>query len=160
MQTILIPTDFSTSSLDAMSPLCSQNHSEELTLVFVHLFKLSDSIGDLLMLSRRSREYEYVGEAFYQQCEELKVQFPNIKAIKIEFFYGSTLVLFKSFLDFHEISGILHSSNCSWSSINAASINPNVLTHKLGLPEVTIRTRPAGMRVAHASGVLREEVVV
>lgn len=160
MQTILIPTDFSASSLDCMSQLCSQNHSEELTLVFVHMFKLSDSIGDLLMLSRRSREYEYVGEAFYQQCDELRVQFPNIKAIKIEFFYGSTLVLFREFLDFHEVSGVLHPSNCSWSSINGASINPNVLAHKLGLPEVTIRRRPAGIPVAEGLGVLREEVVV
>lgn len=160
MQTILIPTDFSAPTFDCMSQLCSQNHSEELTLVFVHLFKLSDSIGDLLMLSRRSREYEYVGDAFYQECEALKNQFANIKAIKIEFFYGSTLVLFKEFLEFHEVTGILHLSNCSWSSINAASINPNVLAHKLGLPDVVIRRRPAGIRVTEAMGALREEIVV
>lgn len=160
MQTILIPTDFSASTFDCMPPLCAQNHSEELTLVFVHLFKLSDSIGDLLMLSRRSREYEYVGDAFYQQCEALKVQYPNIKSIKIEFFYGSTVVLFKEFLEFHEITGILHTSNCSWSSINSASINPNVLAHKLGLPDVLIRRRPAGIQVAEAMKSLREEIVV
>jgi hypothetical protein len=160
MQTILIPTDFSAPTFDCMSLLCSQNQSEELTLVFAHLFKLSDSIGDLLMLSRRSREYEYVGDAFYQQCEALKVQYPNIRAIKIEFFYGSTVVLFKEFLEFHEITGILHSSNCSWSSINSASINPNVLAHKLGLPDVVIRRRPAGIPVTETLRSLREEIVV
>lgn len=138
MQTILIPTDFSLSSLDCIPELCKQHKDDELTLVFVHLFKLSDSISDLLMLSRRSKEYEYVSDAFYQQCETLKNSFTNLNTIRIEFFYGSTLSMFKNFLEAHEVNGILHPEHCSCVNLNKSSINPAVLINKCGLPDVRI----------------------
>src|SRR3954463_5437544 len=125
MKTILIPTDFNASSLSFIPELCAGAQDAELQLVFVHLFRLSDSITDLLMLSRRSREFEHVGEDFLLRCRELQQQNPKISAFRIEFFYGSTLSMFRNFLEAQEISCILHPDLCSWKKLNAASIDPS-----------------------------------
>ncbi|RZL07900.1 MAG: hypothetical protein EOO89_22415 [Pedobacter sp.] len=138
MKTILIPTDFTQRSLDCIPGLCSQYDTQKISFVFVHMFKLSDSIGDLLMLSRRSREFENISDDFYTRCTTYKSQLPNIEAIKIEFFYGSTMSMFRNFLENHEVDCVLNPSDCSYSKINKASIDPLILIGKSGLPVVTL----------------------
>ncbi|MGV3706411.1 MAG: hypothetical protein ACO1NU_13635 [Arcticibacter sp.] len=134
MKTILIPTDFSSSAFNCIPSLCAQFKNEELNFVFIHLFKLSDSINDLLLLSRRSREYEYVSEEFYAQCEQVKAENKSIKSIKIEFFYGSTLSSFKNFIGANQIDHILHPADCSVSSLNKSSIDPAILIDRCSVP--------------------------
>lgn len=134
MKTILIPTDFSSEAFNCIPSLCSQFKGEELNVVFIHLFKLSDSISDLLLLSRRSREYEHVSDDFYQQCEEIKRAYKTVKAIRIEFFYGSTLSRFNNFIEANGIDYILHPEDCSVSRLTKSSINPSVLVDRCSIP--------------------------
>jgi hypothetical protein len=138
MKTILIPTDFNTSSLNCVPSLCNQFKDQELAIIFVHVFKLSDDIGDLLMLSRRSKEYDYVKDDFYRIAEELKNEFHQIKSIKIEFLYGSTLAIFRNFLEAHSVNCVLNAADCSCSKLNKSSLDPFVLTGKSGLPTVSV----------------------
>lgn len=134
MKTILIPTDFSTRSFKCIPSLCEQFQNEKLSIVFIHLFKLSDSINDLLLLSRRSREYEHVSDNFYNKCEELKKVYSSLKAIRIEFFYGSTLSRFKNFTEANQIDFILHPADCSVSKLSKSSIDPSVLIDRCNIP--------------------------
>lgn len=134
MKTILIPTDFSSQAFNCVPSLCAQLQGEELNIVFIHLFKLSDSINDLLLLSRRSREYEHVSDEFYQQCEEIKKVYKPVKAIKIEFFYGSTLSRFKNFIEANGIDFIVHPEDCSVSNLTKSSIDPSVLVDRCSVP--------------------------
>lgn len=134
MKTILVPTDFSAQAFKCIPSLCKQLQGEKLSIVFIHLFKLSDSISDLLLLSRRSKEYEHVSNDFYKQCEEIKTVYPSIKAIRIEFFYGSTLSRFKNFIEANEIDFILHPADCSISKLNKSSIDPSVLMDRCSVP--------------------------
>ncbi|MEJ2884544.1 hypothetical protein [Pedobacter sp. GR22-6] len=138
MKTILIPTDFNASALNCIPELCTSMNEKELNIIFVHLFRLSDSITDLLMLSRRSREFEQVSDDFHSQCFELKKQYPMIKSIRIEFFYGSTLSMFKNFLEANDVDCILHPDFCTCEKLNKMSIDPSSLVAKSGLPTVTI----------------------
>ncbi len=138
MQTILIPADFKAVPYKDLSILCNRFGGEEIRLLFVHMFKLSDSETDLLMLARRSREYEQVSDEFYDGCKELKKKHPQIKEIKIEFLYGSTLGMFKNFLDTHLVNMVLNINGSYAGKINKASIDPAVLIKKSGLPIITI----------------------
>lgn len=138
MKTILIPTDFNTSALNCIPNLCNQFKDQELTIIYLHVFKLSDDMGDLLMLSRRSKEYAYVNDDFYRIAGELKNQHPQIMAIKIEFLYGGTLAMFKNFLEAHSVTYILNPADCSCSKLNKSSLDPFVLTGKSGLPTVSV----------------------
>ncbi len=138
MQTILIPTDFSPSALDCTEALCAQLAPEEFTLVFVHTITLSDSITDLLMLSRRTRDYELVSSEFYDRCQQLTSSHPQLKKIRIEFFYGTTLAMFRNFLEANEITAVLDLANCSLSKLRPASADPRVLIGRARLPVITI----------------------
>lgn len=134
MKTILVPTDFSPSALDCIPALAAQYDTQKVSFVFVHMFKLSDSIGDLLMLSRRSREFEYISDEFYNSCTAYKSQYQNIEAIKIEFFYGSTVSMFKNFLEANDVDCVLNLADCSCEKINKSSIDPATLINRSGLP--------------------------
>lgn len=138
MKSILIPTDFNLSALDCIPQLCRQFKEEKVSFFFVHMFKLSDSISDLLMLSRRSREFEQVDEEFYNKCAELKREYAQIECLKVEFLYGSTLSMFKNFLEENEINAVLDPESCTVNKINKSSVDPKVLIAKSGLPVVKV----------------------
>lgn len=138
MQTILVPTDYKLEALDCVPALCRQFKNEELTVVFVHLFKVSDSITDLLMLSRRSRELAQISDEFYNCCAKLSIANPNLK-IKLEFFYGNRLSMFKNFLDANEVTLVLDPCDCSVSKLHAFSIDPEPLIRRSGLPVTSLR---------------------
>lgn len=142
MKNILIPTDFHIESLTCIPDLCRQSQHSELQLIFIHFFKISDSISDLLMLSRRSREYQHISDEFYEICEKIKATYPQVKSIKIEFFYGSTLKTFKIFLEEHDIDTVLDLGNCSTKPLNKLSIDPAQLIAKSRLKVIKITPEP------------------
>ena len=138
MKTILIPTDYQASSLDSVHAVCRQLKNEDINLVFVHVFKLSDSYADLLMLSRRSREYEKVSDEFYRYCNVLRAQYPQIKNIKIDFLYGSTLSMFKDFIEHNEVDMVLEKDSYLFTPIHQSSVDPLLLIKRSGLPVINI----------------------
>ncbi|MHA4895994.1 hypothetical protein ACXZ1K_14675 [Pedobacter sp. PWIIR3] len=138
MKNILIPTDFKPASLTCIPAVCEQLKNEELSFYFVHVFKLSDSISDLLMLARRSREFEIVSDEFYNGCTEIKRTFPNVK-IKIDFLYGSTLSMFRNFLEEYEINSVLEQPNYAPGKINKSSLDTALLIERSGLPVIRVQ---------------------
>jgi hypothetical protein len=133
MKNILIPTDFNVSALACIENLCKQHENSRFQLIFIHLFKISDSITELLMLSRRNREYDYVSDEFYQACEKIKAEFPQIEHIKVDFFYGSTLSMFRNYLEAQDVDAVLDLKHCSLKPLNKMSVNPEGLIQKCGL---------------------------
>ena len=136
MKTILIPTNYQASSLESVRDICELLKEDEIKLVFVHMFKLSDSIGEMLMLSKRSREYEKVSDDFYKGCVALRNEYDCVKAIKIDFLYGSTMSIFRNFLEDNEIDLVLDAKCCSYSKIHKSSVDPTILVEKCALPVI------------------------
>ncbi|MXV52387.1 hypothetical protein GS399_15540 [Pedobacter sp. HMF7647] len=139
MKTILIPTDFTLKSLDCIPSIVACNPSKKLKLVLVHVMKVTDSMQDLLMLSRRSAEYKNISEDFYNTCAVLKRTFTeNIVSIEIEFFYGSTVAVFKDFLETHEVDEIIKPDQ-SYQLVHKMSIDPAALLGRCGYRVVNVR---------------------
>lgn len=157
MQNILIPTNFSVQSLDCVSSLCEQYKGSSLRLVFVHMFKISDSIADLLMLSRRNKEYSYIGADFYDTCEALKARYPQL-VIQIEFFYGSSMNNFNDFLETAEIDAILEPSSCIMTKLNPSSTDPLLFINKSRLPLISILSSKETIAASAIAG--KEEILV
>lgn len=157
MQTVLIPSNFNLSALDCIPDLCQQFEKEELNIIFVHLFKLSDSIGELLLLSRRSREFELVDDHFYAGCTEMKQKYPQIKNIRIEFLYGSTLSMFRNFLEANEVDQIMEPGDSFNAKLHKSSIDPVILIQKSGLPILKIIKRPVKLKVVAAVVPVKQE---
>lgn len=139
MKTIVIPTDFNPKALNCIETLCKQQPGTPLRLIFIHLFKMSDSITELLLLSRRNKEYDYVGDGFYATCEALRSRYPQIEEIKVDFFYGSTLSMFRNYLEAHGITAVLDLEACSLQPLNRMSVNPESLFQKCGLEVVRLQ---------------------
>jgi hypothetical protein len=128
MKTVLIPTDFKLADLRTIDALILNQPAETFKIVFVHAFKLSDSITDLLMLSRRSRDYQHISDEFYAQLEQYKQRFKNeLQGVGIEYFYGSTAAAFRNFIENLAVDCIAFPKNYAFKPINKYSIDPQSL---------------------------------
>jgi len=140
MKTVLIPTDFNLKSLSILNSLIQQK-TEKMNIIFLHAFKLSDSITDMLMLSRRSRDYENVSDEFYNTINEFKGKYPDqVNCIGIEYFYGSTVAAFKNFLEAFDVDYIAYLKNYDFKPINKYSIDPKFLTERSGCEVLYLNT--------------------
>ena len=140
MKTVLIPTDFNLKSLNILEALVQQQ-TEKMNVIFLHAFKLSDSITDMLMLSRRSRDYENVSDEFYNALNQFKSKYPaQLNCIGIEYFYGSTVAAFKNFLEAFDVDLIAYLKNYNFKPINKYSIDPKFLTERSGCEVLYLNT--------------------
>nr|WP_067054679.1 hypothetical protein [Mucilaginibacter sp. L294] len=158
MKTILIPTDYQASSLDCIHAVCRQFREDDLNLVFVHVFKLTDSFSDIITLSRRSREYEKVSDEFYRYCNVLRAQYPQIQNIKIDFLYGSKLSMFKHFIEANKVDLVLNTEGCAFTQIHQSSVDPALLIKRSGLPVINVpKNDYASMMQQPATAVYQQE---
>jgi len=134
MKTVIIPSDFSAESVQVAEAIV-RNASEEVNILFIHLFHVADDIQDLLFSNYRKKEYEFVSEEFRHECEILKEVYPStLKSIKIEFFYGSKLAVFKNFLDYNNADYIGYSKRYGMPKLSKSSIDALPVIMKCGLP--------------------------
>jgi hypothetical protein len=134
MKTIIIPSDFSMESFQVAETIV-RNSKEPVRIFFIHLFRVADDIQDLLFSNYRKKEYEFVSAEFRQECEMLKNLYPEIvKNIKIEFFYGNKLAVFKNFLDYNQADYIAYSKTYGIPKLSKSSIDALPVMMKCGLP--------------------------
>jgi len=134
MKTVIIPSDFSLESFQVAETIV-RNSREPLKILFIHLFHVADDIQDLLFSNYRKKEYEFVSDGFSQDCEMLTNLYPEIvKCIKIEFFYGSKLAVFKNFLDYNQADFIAYSKSYGIPKLSKSSIDALPVIMKCGIP--------------------------
>lgn len=137
---ILIPTDFSLASLTAVEAFIQQHSGQRFNITLVHFLQLSDSITELLMLSRRSREYEHISPEFEARLNEYRQQYPDqIATIHPEFFYGSTVAVFKNYLEAQKINKIVALQGHEYDKLTQNSIDPSLLLERSGYPLLMVK---------------------
>jgi hypothetical protein len=150
---ILIPANFSLQSLNVIPALMKKFPGQKFNIKFVHFLQLSDSISELLMLSRRSREYEHVSQQFEDECRELQQQFADqIDNLHPAFFYGNTVASFKNYLEGNDISMIVIPQDYSFIKLTLNSFDPMALLQKSGCNLINIQPlaapQPTKARIA------------
>ncbi|WP_113664080.1 hypothetical protein [Pedobacter nanyangensis] len=141
MKRVLVPTDFNVESTKIIDAIALHQGLEEVTVIFLHAFKLSDSITDMLMLSRRSRDYEHISDDFNQKIDFYTTKYENkIKGIGIEFFYGSTAAAFRNLIEGLQIDLVVYAQNHHFAPINKYSIDPKYLTARCGCQVLELDT--------------------
>ena len=143
MKTILIPTDFNESSVYASQGIFGNFPDETFKLIFFHAYKLTDSISDLLMLSRRTTEYGTIPEAFHKACYEFKAKNKQVGMLQIEYFYGSTMAVFRNFAEANEVDAIFYPDLYNFNKISKYSIDPSSFLNKSGIPVIKEMQLPA-----------------
>lgn len=140
MKTVLVPTDFNLESVQIIDALFQDQPHEAFKIVFIHAFKISDSITDMLMLNRRSRDYENISDEFYQTLNHYKNTYQNQINLGVEYFYGSTVAAFKNFVENLEVDYIAYPKNYNFKPINKFSIDPKYLTERSGCKLLVLDT--------------------
>lgn len=134
MKTIIIPCDFSMESFHVAETIV-RNSKEQVKILFIHLFHVADDIQDLLFSNYRKKEYEFVSAEFRQECKMLTNLYPDIlKSVKIEFFYGNKLAVFKNFLDYNQADFIAYSKSYGIPKLSKSSIDALPVIMKCGIP--------------------------
>ncbi|GAA3979130.1 hypothetical protein [Mucilaginibacter dorajii] len=137
MKTLLIPTDFTQQSIQGIPELAQQFYPQKVKIVLVHMLKITDSISELLMLSRRNVEYRQIPDNFYKRCRELETKYSHlINNIGITFFYGSTVAVFNNFLEANEVDAIVRPHD-NYQLLFKNSIDPEILIKKSGIEVIT-----------------------
>lgn len=151
MKTILIPTDFDEASVRRTHDLVKSLKKEEVKIIFFHAYKLTDSISDLLMLSRRSTDYAQIPEEFHRECYALReVYGETIKLLGIEYFYGSTMASFRNFAEANEVDAIYYPESYTFRKISKYSIDPVLFLDKSGIPVIHVTPEPMVQEVLTA----------
>ncbi|WP_421940742.1 hypothetical protein [Pedobacter sp.] len=140
MKTVLVPTDFNLESVQIIEALIHDQPQETFKIVFIHAFKISDSMNDMLMLTRRSRDYEIISDEFYQSLNNYKNIYQNRLNVGIEYFYGSTVATFKNFIENLEVDCIAYPKDYNFKPINKLSIDPKYLTERAGCKVLVLDT--------------------
>jgi hypothetical protein len=139
MKTVLIPTDFELASLKYLPEVTNRYYPQKLNIVLVHMIKMTDSITELLMLSRRRTEYKKITPEFLKVFNDFKTNHSDvIENIRIEFFYGSTVAAFKNFLEANAIEEVINVTNYEFKLPTKQSIDPTALINKCGQKTINI----------------------
>lgn len=134
MKTVMVPSDFSPESVQIAEAIV-RDSTEEVRLVFTHLFHVADDIQDLLFSNYREKEYELVPEEFWRECRVLKGCYePKLKSIRIAFYYGNKLASFKNFLEANEADCIAYSEKYGVPKLSKSSLDALPVIKKAGLP--------------------------
>ena len=102
--TILIPTDFTIASLNLLKKALSDQADSTRNYLLVFDCNLSDSITDLLFLSKATLIHSCSNETFNEGLEILKNRYSNaIDTLRIEPFYGYTKTAFRNFVEANNV---------------------------------------------------------
>lgn len=104
---ILIPTDFTVSSLNILKQALKSSEDSVKRYMLVFVSNSSDSITDLLFTSKRKVIDSHSNELFMEGLSILKNKYAkSIESITIEPFYGYTKAAFNNFIVANKISEI------------------------------------------------------
>lgn len=106
-ESILIPTDFTITSLNLLKQALKNNEDREKSYILVFVTTASDSITDLLFSSKSSFIKANTNDTFLEGLDILKNKYSEtIKSIQIEPFYGFTKAAFRNFINANDVSEV------------------------------------------------------
>lgn len=138
MKKILIPTDFSIASLNVVHSTIAHFHDEPLDIVLFHSVFVSDSINDLLFMTKKINS-TYITQDYTYACEILKKKYASrIKDIKTVFFYGCSVAVFNNFIEGNGVDCIVYNDQYKYRETYRHSINPIPLIKKSACKVITL----------------------
>ncbi len=116
-KTILIPTDFSVGSLNVLKSFLNENNngSTRYNVILLYGYHLSNSITDLLFMSKAQIIRSLTTDEFEEACDIIKNKFGVlIASVRIDLFTGFTQAAFENYIEANRIEEICISAE-AWS---------------------------------------------
>lgn len=154
MKTVLIPTDFSPSSLQLVEFALLQFKDTPLDIILVHGFRQSDRYWDLQTYSPAKQIRSMCSKEFYRAKELLLLEHKEqIKSVRVELYTGSNDYMFKKFVADQCITAALVTSQRMLNFSHRRSFDPTPLAKKYikSVHEVTLSEKTPRPVLAHSS---------
>jgi len=134
MTNILIPTDFTATSLQLAVQAIQALDAKNANIILFHAFEMPDSEFELLAPHRPKPYTGQFTDVFRQECKQLKDQYPKaIQKICFKWMEGSGAGLFRNFIDANEIDVIYCPDHYQYKPIHKLSVDPRPLFKKSGI---------------------------
>lgn len=128
MKKILIPTDFTTSSLQLIEYAILNYPEEALEIVLVHGYKVSEQRNTLRNFSSSKVVYQMADAFFENEIDNFLVEHKDsIAGIRYELYTGSTVADFKKFLEQQQIAAAILPNSCFLSLPSSKSFSMHSL---------------------------------
>lgn len=131
MKHILIPTDFTIKSLQAVQAAAEHFNDDKLKITLFHLLDLPLGIGDLLFRINSQRNSKIIGQEFKDACQIIQNKYQStIESINPVFGQGNTAAYVGNVLDGLKVDLIFLQQNMQLALPDKRSINVVPLLYK------------------------------
>jgi hypothetical protein len=133
MQHILIPTDFSIRSLNAIHTVAANYAGSSVQVSMFHLLQPENDITQLFR-SRRTMHLDMISREYHEACQILQNRYSSvISNLKIEFGFGTTVNYLSNLMEGLKISSVLACVDMEYNYTDKRSIDPLPLLRKTGI---------------------------
>lgn len=143
MQTVLIPTDFTTTPLLLLKH-AALSAADKLEVIFMYSTFTSDSITDLLFYSPQRILQAAIPRDFREGCAIMMNKYPEkISGIRYEVFHGNNATAFQILADLNKVDKVLIARDQPFR-LHGYEFNPvsNILTSNIPVEEVAMQVSP------------------
>jgi len=134
MTNILIPTDFTTASLQLAEKAITALDIKNAHIILFHAFELPTSEYELLSPGRQKPYAALMTDNFRQWCKQFKDQHSKaVSKIYFKFMEGSSSRLFRNFVDTNQIDLIICPDEYQYIPAHKLSVDPRPLFRKSGI---------------------------
>lgn len=108
MKHIIIPTDFSIPSLNAVHSAMSVFNDAPVRITLFHLLRMPDELPGIVFRAMRNKHYSLITDEFKEGCEILENRYGTaLDSLKVKFAFGSTVSYLRNWLDGEQVTDIL-----------------------------------------------------
>lgn len=150
MKHLLIPTDFSIQSLNAVHAAIAAhaNGEDKLKITLFHLLRMSTDLSELVFRSMTNKHYEMVGEEFKEACEILHNRYSSkVKSITVKFGFGNTVQYLKNFLEGAKVDMVIIPSDVALTLPSGRSVEMVSLLKRTGIAMDVISTKKSAQQL-------------
>lgn len=138
MKNVLIPTDFTLTSLELVSK-AAYACSDKMNVLLFHAFDMPDSTIDAIHRLNQRSQNEFITHDIRQRCRGLKVQHPNICEITFRIMYGSTTAAFCNFAEAHTVDMLVIADGQQFSPAVSDSVDYRRMFKKSGIETMVVK---------------------
>jgi hypothetical protein len=132
MKHILIPTDFSVQSLNAVHAAVAK-YNEKIKITLFHLLRTPGDIPEILFPSMRNKHMKIVTTEFKEACEILHNRYSSsLHALNIKFGFGTTRSYLQNLLEGEKVDEILICPDIQLGLPGSNSVEMTSLLKKTG----------------------------
>jgi len=134
MKQLLIPTDFSLLSLNAVHAAVSRYGMQQLNIMLFHLLRMPGDLSEFLF-PRRARHHKLVSPDFTDACQVLQNKYADIIVhMEVRFAQGGTAAYLRNFLEGERIDHIVVCPDIKLGIPSERSIAMLPMLKKTGFP--------------------------